>query len=89
MGLFDKLKRALKETAQVLKTDIRDPIKAEGRLVDDAFINELLEMLTKMDVDAKAAEKVVEDVQSALRGRLVQMEDVAEMIEDKLKSLQG
>ena len=37
MGLFDKLKQGLKKTASLLKTDIRDIFKSEGRLVNDAF----------------------------------------------------
>ena len=37
MHLFDKLKQGLKKTASLLKTDIRDLFKSEGRLVDDAF----------------------------------------------------
>ena len=39
MGLFDKFKQGLKKTAQLLKTDVRDLFKKEGRLVDDAIVD--------------------------------------------------
>jgi len=41
MGLFDKLKQGLSKTWKSLNTDIRDLLKSEGRLVDDAFLDEL------------------------------------------------
>ena len=87
MGLFAKLKQGLKKTTQVLKTDIRDLFKSEGRLVDDAFIEELFETLIKTDMGVQAAQETVEDVRSAFRGRVVQMEEVQDKIKEKLKSL--
>ncbi len=87
MGLFDKLKQGLKKTTQLLKTDIRDLFKSEGRLVDDAFTDELFERLIKMDMGVQATEETVEDIRSAFRGRVVQMEEVVERIKEKLKSL--
>ncbi|MBL8828755.1 MAG: signal recognition particle-docking protein FtsY, partial [Planctomycetaceae bacterium] len=41
MGFFDKIKAGLKKTAQILNTDIRDLFKKEGRLIDEAFLEEL------------------------------------------------
>jgi fused signal recognition particle receptor len=87
MGLFDKLKQGLKKTTQVLKTDIRDLFKSKGRLVDDAFIEELFETLIKTDMGVQAAQEIVDDVRSAFRGRVVQMEEVQDKIKEKLKSL--
>jgi fused signal recognition particle receptor len=87
MGLFDKLKQGLKKTTQLLKTDIRDLFKSEGRLVDDAFTDELFETLVKTDMGVQAAEETVEDIRSAFRGRVVQMEEVIERIKEKLNSL--
>ena len=55
MGLFDKLKQGLKKTTQLLNTDIRDLFKAQGRLVDDAFLDELFETLVKTDMGVEAA----------------------------------
>src|SRR5262245_39154438 len=42
-GFFARIKDGLKKTTQLLNTDIRDLFKGEGRLVDDAFIEELRE----------------------------------------------
>ena len=42
MGIFDRLRSGLKKTTQLFKTDIRDLFKREGRLVDEAFLDELL-----------------------------------------------
>ncbi len=87
MGLFEKFKQGLKKTTQLLKTDIRDLFKAEGRLVDESFLDELFEKLIKTDMGVSAAEAIVEDVRSTLRGRVVRMEEVQDRIKEKLKSL--
>ena len=50
MGIFDKFKQGLKTTTNLLKTDIRDIFKAEGRLVDDDFLDELFGALIKTDM---------------------------------------
>ncbi|HUT09083.1 MAG TPA: signal recognition particle-docking protein FtsY [Thermoguttaceae bacterium] len=87
MGLFDKFKRGLKKTTQLLKTDIRDLFKAEGRLVDQAFLDELFETLVKTDMGVRAAQETVDDIQEAFRARVVRMDDVLERIKEKLKTL--
>jgi fused signal recognition particle receptor len=87
MGLFEKFKQGLKKTAQFLKTDIRDLFKSEGRLVDDAFLDELFEMLVKTDMGVQAAEMTVEEIRTAFHARVVQMEEVLTRIKEKLKSL--
>ena len=38
MGFFDKFKQGLQKTTQLLNTDIRDLFKAQGRLVDESFL---------------------------------------------------
>ena len=40
-GIFARLKQGLQKTTQLLRTDIRDLFKSEGRLVDDAFLEDL------------------------------------------------
>lgn len=86
-GLFAKFKDGLRKTAQLLKTDVRDLFKSEGRLVDDAFLDELLEALIKTDMGVKAAQETVEKVRTDFRGRVVQMHDVLETVKAKLKAL--
>jgi fused signal recognition particle receptor len=87
MGLFDKLKQGLKKTTQLLNTDIRDLFKTEGRLVDDAFLDELFEILVKTDMGVRAAQETVDEIGTAFRARVVQMSDVLGHIKKKLKEL--
>ena len=87
MGFFDKLKQGLKKTKQILNTDVRDLFKAQGRLVDDAFLDELTEILVKSDMGVRAARETVDETRTKFRARVVQMDDVLATIKSKLKSL--
>ncbi len=87
MGLFDKLKQGLKKTTQLLNTDIRDLFKSQGRLVDDAFLNELFETLIKTDMGVEAAQEIVDEIGVAHRARVVEMQEILDQIKKKLKSL--
>jgi fused signal recognition particle receptor len=87
MGLFDQSKQGLKKTARLLKTDIRDLFKSRGRLVDDAFLAELFEMLVKTGLGVEPAGETVEDVRTAFRARVVEMDEVLARIEVKFRSL--
>ncbi len=78
MGLFDKLKQGLKKTGQLLKTDVRDLFKAEGRLIDQPFLDEMRALLFKTDMGYDAVEKIVEEVATNFRGRVVTLEQVVE-----------
>jgi fused signal recognition particle receptor len=87
MGLFDKFKQGLKKTTQLLNTDIRDLFKAEGRLVDDEFLDELFEILIKTDMGVQAAQEIVDEIRSSFRGRVAEMDDVLSHIRGKLREL--
>ena len=87
MGIFDKLKAGLKKTARLLNTDIRDLFKSEGRLVDDAFLEELQAWLIKSDMGIQAADEALEETRSSFRGRVVKLTDVLASIKTKLKTL--
>ena len=87
MGFFEKLKQGLKKTTQLLKTDIRDLFKSRGRLVDEAFLSELFEMLVKTDMGVEAADETVEEIRTAFRARVAEMDEVLARIKEKLKSL--
>ncbi|MBX3412304.1 MAG: signal recognition particle-docking protein FtsY [Pirellulales bacterium] len=87
MGFFDKFKQGLKKTTQLLNTDIRDLFKREGRLVDEAFLAELLEILVKTDMGVAAAKASVDEVAVNFRGRVVHIEEVLVTIKAKLKRL--
>ncbi len=87
MGLFDQLKQGLRKTTQLLNTDIRDLFKAEGRLVDDAVLEELFESLVKTDMGVQAARQIVDDVGAQFRARVVSMDELIGVIRAKLKEL--
>ncbi len=86
-GLFAKLRDGLRKTTRLLNTDIRDLFKSEGRLIDDAFLDELLEVLVKTDMGVQPAQQTVDQVKSDFRGRVVQMDDVLATIKKKLTEL--
>ena len=87
MGLFDRLKQGLKKTTQILKTDVRDLFKAEGRLIDQPFLDEMRAILFKTDMGYDAVEQIVEEVATNFRGRVVTLEQMLETWKQKLKSL--
>jgi fused signal recognition particle receptor len=87
MGFFDKIKQGLTRTVKILNTDIRDLFKSAGRLVDDAFLEELFERLVKTDMGVAAATETVTEVRAQFWSRVAEMHDVLEVIKTKLKDL--
>ena len=83
-GLLDRLRAGLAKTAQVLATDVRDLFKREGRLVDDAFLEELRGALVRTDMGPAAAEAIVADVKERLRARVVDPDVVLDSIRRQL-----
>jgi fused signal recognition particle receptor len=83
-SLLDRLKSGLAKTAQVLSTDVRDLFKREGRLVDDAFLEELRAALIRTDMGPNAAEAIVVDVKNRLRARVVEPDVVVDSIRTQL-----
>jgi fused signal recognition particle receptor len=87
MGLFDKFKAGLKKTTQLLKTDVRDLFKSEGRLIDEAFLDEMRALLFKTDMGYESVEQIVAEVAKNFRGRVVQLEDIVATWRKKLAEL--
>ena len=87
MGLFDRLKQGLKKTTDILRTDVRDLFKSQGRLVDDQFLDELREKLFKTDMGFDAAEQIIAEVAKNYRARVVTIDDVLATIKKKLLEL--
>ncbi len=87
MGLFDKFKRGLTKTAKLLKTDVRDLFKSEGRLIDDGFLDQMRAILFKTDMGYESVEQIVAEVAKNFRGRVVTLEDVAATWKAKLTEL--
>lgn len=87
MGLFDRIKQGLKKTSQVLNTDVRDLFKSEGRLIDEDFLDELRAILFKTDMGYEPTEALVAEVAKNMRGRVVHLRDVIDVLKVKLKEL--
>jgi fused signal recognition particle receptor len=87
MGLFDKFKRGLTKTVKLLNTDVRDLFKNEGRLIDEAFLDEMRAILFKTDMGFTSVEEIVAEVAKNFRGRVVQLEDIVATWKSKLGEL--
>ena len=87
MGLFDKLKQGLAKTGRILKTDVRDLFKAEGRLIDQSFLDEMRAILFKTDMGYDAVEQIVDEVATNFRGRVVTLEQILDTWKQKLQAL--
>ncbi len=85
MGLFGLIKRGLEKTKQILNTDIRDLFKKEGRLVDDAFLEELFASMIRTDMGVEAAKEIREEIAKEFRGRVVFLDDLIEAVKKRLK----
>lgn len=86
-GLVGRFRSALKKTAAVLNTDIRDLVGKEGRLVDDEFLDELFAHLIKTDMGAGPANKIREGVGQEHRARKVTMEQLVDSAKQTISEL--
>jgi fused signal recognition particle receptor len=86
-GLLGKLRRGLSKTSQLLKTDVRDLFRADGRLIDEAYLDELLGINIKTDMGYQAAEEIVAEVRTGMRGRVVTTAEVLAIWKAKLLTL--
>ncbi|MBN2292981.1 MAG: hypothetical protein JXM70_11180 [Pirellulales bacterium] len=87
MNSLDKFKQSLTKTTNLLKTDIRDIFKSEGRLVEDEFLGELYNAPIKTDMGVQVADETVEEIRSIYYGRITEMSDVLKTVKSKLKEL--
>jgi fused signal recognition particle receptor len=86
-GFFTSLKRALKKTADVLNTDVRDLFKKEGRLVDEQFLTELFAILVKTDMGVGPAARIRDKIGTDFRARVVHMPDILAVVKAELREL--
>jgi len=86
-GMFARLRQGLQRTTQVLNTDVRDLFKSDGQLLDDEFLSNLYGLLIRTDMGAGPARKIREQLLTEYRGRVVQMEEVLNVIKSQLKEL--
>jgi fused signal recognition particle receptor len=87
MGIFERFRQGLKKTSDLLRTDIRDLFKKEGRLVDEQFLTELFAILVKTDMGTGPASEICDGVQRDFRGRVVHMDDVLGSVQESLRQL--
>src|ERR671917_10023 len=67
---LDKLKGALRKTAQVLNTDVRT-LFVPGRQINDEFLAELEERFLASDMGVKNAERMIGEIRDRWRlGRI-------------------
>lgn len=87
MGFFSKIKQGLTKTKQLLNTDVRDLFKSQGRLVDEAFLEELMATFIKTDMGVQSAQALVDEIAAKFRARVIHIEDAVATVKDKLKEL--
>ncbi|MFT3787833.1 MAG: signal recognition particle-docking protein FtsY [Tepidisphaeraceae bacterium] len=81
---FDKLKTALKKTAEVLNTDVRT-LFIPGRQIDDAFLDELTADFIRSDMGVLNAERLVKEVRDRWRlGKIKNGQDAENVIREEM-----
>ena len=86
-GFFGSLRQALRKTSDFLNTDIRDLFKREGRLVDEAFLEELFAILVKTDMGIGPAGRIRDRIATDFRARVVHMSDVLASVKDEVRQI--
>ncbi|MBI5757430.1 MAG: signal recognition particle-docking protein FtsY [Planctomycetales bacterium] len=86
MGLFDKLKKGLQKTKDLLRTDVRDLFKA-GELLEEKHIEDFYARLIGTDMGVEASKAIVTELREKHLGRTVVIDEIWKTIRDKLKSL--
>ena len=88
MGFFsktlDKLKGALRKTAEVLNTDVRT-LFVPGRGIDDAFLAEMEEKFIQADMGVKNVRTIVAQVRDAWQaGKIKNAEDAQQIVKNQM-----
>ena len=86
MGLFDRLKRGLKKTSQVLKTDVRDLFK-NGEILTDEHLAQFEKRLIESDMGVAASMEIVDELRKKHRGRTVDLTEIWKTVRNKLNEL--
>ncbi|MBD3673356.1 MAG: signal recognition particle-docking protein FtsY [Planctomycetaceae bacterium] len=86
MGLFDRLKKGLQKTRDVLRTDVRDLFKA-GEILDDEKLEQFEARLIQSDMGVSAATSIINELREKHGGRTVDIDAIWETVSSKLISL--
>lgn len=76
---LDKIKSALKKTAEVLTTDVRT-LFVPGRQIDDAFLEEMEAKFIRADMGIRNVEKIVTEVRTRWKAGKIKNAEEAEGI---------
>jgi len=83
MGLFDKLKRGLQKTKEILRTDVRDLFKA-GEILDEDKLEDFYRRMINTDMGVQATDDLVAELREKHGGRTVIVDDVWSTVKNKL-----
>jgi len=86
MGLFDRLKRGLHKTKQLLRTDVRDLFRA-GELLDEVQLDEFEARLIRTDMGVQASTAIVDQLREEHLGRTVDLNAIWETVKNTLRNL--
>ncbi len=86
MGLFDKLKRSLAKTKQLLRTDMRDLFRS-GEILDDENLEDFEKRLIESDMGVSAAMAIIEELREKHLGRTIVIDEIWDTVKEKLTSL--
>jgi len=86
MGLFDKLKKGLAKTKQLLRIDVRDLFKP-GELLDEAKLEEFEGRLIQTDMGVVATEAIISDLRKQHLDRTVVVDEVWNTVKQSLKAI--
>ncbi|MBL8814295.1 MAG: signal recognition particle-docking protein FtsY [Planctomycetaceae bacterium] len=86
MGLFDRLKRGLEKTKQILRTDIRDLFKS-GDILDDKLLQDFEARLIRTDMGVAASTRIVEKLRTEHGGRTVNVDAIWKTVREELTEL--
>ncbi len=86
MGLFDKLKRGLEKTKQILRTDVRDLFRA-GEILDERVLQDFEGRLIRTDMGVAAANRIMTRLRAEHGGRTVDVNAIWKTVRDELVDL--
>ena len=86
MGLFDKLKRSLEKTKQILRTDVRDLFRS-GQILDDQLLQDFEARLIRTDMGVTAAGRIITRLKTEHGGRTVDVDAIWKTVHDELVQL--
>ena len=86
MGLFEKLKKGLQKTKNILRTDVRDLFKS-GEILSDVKLEEFEARLIQTDMGIAASTKIVEELKEQHGGRTVVLDEIWKTVREELESL--